>query len=154
MLRFSSQRAAMLAASFGLGLGAWLVMRFVAPAAGSFFIAAIALAPVACCGALAFTLDNRGIERSVWIIVGCAIAVLGIGAVVRDPNAMLPLFGYGSIAIMLVGVYSLAKAARWGSTLLSPANWLICGATTALLGLYCLHYIVASQDIMFWDVMH
>jgi hypothetical protein len=94
------------------------------------------------------------IERSVWIIVGCAIAVLGIGAVVRDPNAMLPLFGYGSIAIMLVGVYSLAKAARWGSTLLSPANWLICGATTALLGLYCLHYIVASQDIMFWDFMH
>jgi hypothetical protein len=154
MIQLSSQRWATLAAAFGIGLGVWLVMRFVAPAAGALVIGLVALAPLACCAALAFAFDQKGLERFVWLIVGCAVAVLLVCAVVRDPTQMLPIFGWSSIAIMAGAGYSLAKAASWRSVLTRPGNWLLGCAVVAVLGLYCFYYVTTSRDLMFWDFMH
>ncbi len=145
---------AILAAAVGLGLSAWLVMRVVAPAAEPLVIGIVAFAPLACGGALAFSLDEKGVREFVWISVGCAIAALAASALSRDAEQIALLAGFGSLGLALVGGYRLAKAARWRSMLRAPGNWAVFLILIALLALYCVYYVTTSQDLMFGDFMY
>jgi hypothetical protein len=145
---------AVLAAALGLGLSAWLVMRLVAPAADPLVIRFVAFMPLACCGALAFSLDEKGIRDFVWISLLCAIAALAAAVLIREPKQIALLFGFGSLCLMIVGGYNLAKSARWRSTLLAPGNWAVFSALIALLALYCIYYVTVSRDLMFGDFMY
>lgn len=153
MAAISPWRMAVLAAGLGLGLSAWLVLRLVAPAADPLVIGLVAFALVACCAALAFALDQQGIEGLAWIIVCCAVAALVAAAVIRDPKQIALPFGFGSVSLVILGCYNLAKAARWRSALRVPGNWAVGFALIALLGLYCVYYVTVSRDLMFSDFM-
>jgi hypothetical protein len=145
---------AILAAAFGLGLSACLVMRVVAPAAGPLITVIVGFAPLACCGALAFSLDEKGVQEFAWVSVGCAIAALAAGALSRDAEQIALLAGFSSVGLALVGGYGLAKAARWRSILRAPGNWAVFLILIALLAVYCVYYVTVSQDLMFGDFMY
>ncbi|MGO8834878.1 MAG: hypothetical protein ACLQE9_18940 [Roseiarcus sp.] len=154
MGRFSPRRAAILAAALGLGLSAWLVMRLVAPAADPLVASIVAFMPLACCGALAFSLDEKGVEGFVRISLSCAAAALLIAALSRSAEQIALFAGFGSLGLALVGGYRLAKAARWRRILVAPGNWAVLFGLIAFLSLYCLVYVTASRDLMFGDFMY
>jgi hypothetical protein len=154
MIVFPFQRMMVPMAALGLGLGAWLVMGRIAPAADPAVIRLVALAPLICCGALAFALDERGIAGFSPVILICSVAVLIVGLAVRDSKQIALLFGFASVGLMMVGGYSLAKSARWrlrSSVWESAAIGL---GLIVILGLYCIYYVVSSQDLMFGDFMY
>lgn len=154
MVQLPWRRLAVLAAGLGLGLGAWLVMRLVAPAASPLVLDLVAVMPLACCGFLAFALDQRGIEDLVWILVSSAIATLGAAMTIQDPKQAGVLFGFDSLVLIVVGVYNLAKAAHWRWVGLAPGNWAIGVGLVAILALYSLYYVATSHDLMFGDFMY
>ena len=154
MANSSWRRITILAAALGLGLGAWQVMRVVAPAADPRLIGVVAFAPLACCGALAFSLDERGVREFVWVSVGCAIAALAAGALSQDAEQIALAAGFSSLGIALVGGYRLAKAARWRPLLRTPGNWAVFLILVVILAFYCVYYVTASQDLMFGDFMY
>jgi hypothetical protein len=154
MILFSLQRITVPMAALGLGLGAWLVMGHIAPAADPAVIRLVALTPMICCGALAFALDGRGTAAFSPIILICSGAVLIVGFAVRDPKQIALLFGFASVGLMIVGGYSLAKSARWpplSSVWRSSAIGL---GLIVILALYCIYYVASSQDLMFGDFMY
>lgn len=129
-------------------------MRLVAPAADPLVVRLVAFMPLACCGALAFSLDETGTKDFARISVSCAIAALVAAALIRDAKLIALLFGFGSLGLMIVGGYNLAKAARWRSTLLAPGNWAVFLALISFLALYCIYYVTVSRDLMFGDFMY
>jgi hypothetical protein len=151
---FSRQRAVILAAACGLGLGAWLVMRLVAPAADPIVGGAVAIAAFGCCCALALALDEGGVKAFMPIGVCCAVAVLIVALTVRDPEQMGLLFGFGSVGLMVFGGYGLARSARRRPISHIWRNGVIGLALAAALGLYCFYYVAASRDLMFGDFMY
>ena len=141
-------------AGVGLSLGVWLVMRVVAPSGHALAIGVVAFAPLACCGALAFSLDDKGAREFAWVSLGCAAATLAAGALSRDVDEIALLAGFGSLGLALVGGYRLAKAARWRWFFRSPGNWAVFLILVVLLALYCVYYVTTSQDLMFGDFMY
>ena len=67
-----------------------------------------------------FRSKRRAIRDFVPISLCCAITALAAAALIHDAKLIALLFGFGSLGLMIVGAYSLAKAARWRSTLLAP----------------------------------
>jgi hypothetical protein len=154
MVRLSLPRLAVLASALGLGASAFLVLRLIAPAAEPLVVLLVALAPLLCCGALAFASDEKGISRFWPIIAGCAVTALGAGVLIGDPKQMALLFGFGALGLMLVGGYSLAKSTHWRSIMRAYGAWAVGVALVALLGLYCVYYLAASRNLMFGDFMY
>lgn len=150
----SFRRWAVLAAGLGLALGVGLIIGRAAPLADPFIFALVAIAPLACCAALAFSLDERAIESILPTIACSALAVLIIALSVHAPDQVALLFGFGSIGLMIVGGYNLAKTTDWRWTLRRPSHALIALALTAALALYALYYVAISQDLMFGDFMY
>jgi hypothetical protein len=150
---FSRQRVAVLAAACALGWGAWSVLRGVAPAADPTTAAAVALLAFAGCGALAFTLDRKGLAAFAPVGVCFAIPALAAGLAIHDAERLTLLFGFGSVALMAFCGYALARAARWRKTERTTGVWILCVGLTVLLGLYCLAYVAVSHDLMFSDFM-
>ena len=144
---------AILAAGLGLGLSAWLVMRLVAPAADP-LVRMVVFAPLACCGALAFSLDEKGVRDFVGVSLCCAIAALAAPVLIRDVEQIALLAGFGSLGLAIVGGYRLTKAAHWGRILLAPGNWAAFFVLFAFLSLYCVYYVTVSRDLMFGDFMY
>jgi hypothetical protein len=154
MIPLPTRRMAILATAVAMGIGAWVVMGLVAPAVDPLIFCFIALMPVACCGVLAFTLDDRGVEGFLPIAACCALAILAMTFAIRDSKQIGLLFGFGSLALMLFGSYGLAKSIRWR---LAPGvfgNWAIALSLIAILGVYCIHYVIAAQDLMFGDFVY
>ena len=154
MARFSPRRMAILAAALGLGLSAWLVMRLVAPAADPLVIRIVAVMPLLCCGALAFSLDEKGVQDFVWVSLCCAIAALAASVLTQDAEQIALLAGFGSLGLAIVGGYRLAKAARWRPIFLAPGNWAVVLALVVFLAFYCIYYVTVSRDLMFGDFMY
>jgi hypothetical protein len=154
MVRLSLPRLAVLASALSLGASAFLAMRLIAPATEPLVVCLIAFAPLLCCGVLALASDDKGISGFWPIVAGCAAAALGAGALIRDPKQLALLFGFGSLGLMLVGGYSLAKSARWRTILRAYGAWAVGLALIALLGFYCLYYLEVSRNLMFGDFMY
>jgi hypothetical protein len=129
-------------------------MRLVAPAADPLIIRIVAFAPLACCGALAFSLDEKGVQEFVWVSLCFAIAALVAAVLSRNAEQIGLLAGFGSLGLAIVGGYRLAKAARWRPILLAPGNWATFLVLVAFLLVYCVHYVTVSRDLMFGDFMY
>jgi hypothetical protein len=148
------RRIAALAAALSLGVGVWLIMRLVAPAAGPYLVGLVVFIPVACCGALAFSLDDEGMAGFLPIIVCAAIAMLIAPLMIHDPKQIGLLFGFGSVGLTIVGSSSLAKAARWRLTSRGWGSLAVGLVLIVVLALYCIDYVTVSQDLMFGDFMY
>lgn len=128
-------------------------MRLVAPAADPLVVGFIALMGLACCGALALSLDRNGVEAFAPVSVCCAVAALVAAAVIHDSEQMALLFGFASVGLMTLGGYNLAKAADWRSMRRSRF-WAVGFIAAACFALYCVFYVTASRDLMFGDFMY
>jgi hypothetical protein len=148
------RRWAVMTAGLGLGLGAGLVMRLVAPAVDPFILGLVAGAPMICCVALAFCLDEQAIEAFLPIIACSAIAVLIVALALHAPEQIALLFGFASVGLMIVGGYSLAKSTRWRPVSRRLSDWAIGLSLMAALAIYCVYYIAISRDLMFGDFVY
>jgi hypothetical protein len=154
MFPVSLRRPATVAAALGLALGVWLILRHDAPQASGATIAILAAFPCLCAVALALALDEPGIAGFGVVLAAGALASIALGVAGLDASSLLVVCGLASTALLLGGAWSLWRVSDGFARVRFKGDLMLVAALIAVLALYTIYYITASNDLMFADFMY